>query len=203
MSTSKSLLFACVIVAGTITACNNQTSPEKKAQKGLPLDSLITKHGAGNAFISEQDARTLKHNFDRFHRNKSFYNPDGNISVGGVHPSPADDMDVPIGTPNANDSLSRAVWIDKDVIDYLNDILQNNGSIDGIRIYFGAYNGMGHPNQQYYHQATVFIVPTDQVGTADKHKDNYSYIERLKAALHNKFDGALNHGELCPTNCTQ
>jgi hypothetical protein len=185
-------LVGCFLVIG-IAACTNSTTNTPATsgkERDLIFDSVKGLTGAGNAFIDSADADTLRHDFDVFHRNKIFY------TGASGYPKPTGNNDVPVGTNRCNDSLSRSVWFDKRVIKYLNDVLQGNGPIDGVRIYFASYNKMGcAPGQYTPRQATIFIVPTDLVPGTNKHKDDYSYIEKFVK------NGGLNHGELCPSEC--
>jgi hypothetical protein len=187
-------------------SCTQQAPKPPQEDDETDVSSLT---GAGNAFITKEEADTLRHYFDVWHRNRKFYGPTGDnpTSSGSLN-------DVPAGTAGANDTLSTAVWFDKRVIKYLAKLIDTATACDGVRIYFGAYSRPhmapgqrgGRPRQ-----ATVFLVPTDSVGTYKdysgftrvKHKDDFSLVQPFMDRFHIATYGAMNHGELCPDDCQQ
>ena len=93
----------------------------------------------------------------------------------------------------AYDKLSAKVWIDRQILQYISTLT----GIDGIRIYFAAYdwiNPLLHNNQKYDTQSTIILVPTNVNGS--KHDPNWNIVKQKFATA-----GALNHGQLCPTQC--
>lgn len=126
--------------------------------------------GIGNIVLPEKEAMKYIANFEKIFKTK-----------GGTK----------------NDSLSIAVWFDKKVIHFLDSVLQANGSVDGVRAYFAAYDNFvpGVPGQKFENQATLIFVATNQSGI--KHIDNWKIIPDFFPY------GGLNHGSLCPNDCTQ
>lgn len=96
-----------------------------------------------------------------------------------------------------NDTLSIAVWFDKKVIHFLDSVMQKNDSVDGVRAYFAAYDKMmaGVPGQKFPDQSTLIFVPTNKNG--NYHRDNWNILPPFFPV------GGLNHGSLCPADCTQ
>ena len=93
----------------------------------------------------------------------------------------------------AYDKLTAKVWIDRQVLQYISTLT----GIDGIRIYFAAYdwiNPLHHNYQKYDTQSTIILVPTNK--NRSKHDPNWNIVKQKFAPA-----GALNHGQLCPTQC--
>jgi hypothetical protein len=93
--------------------------------------------------------------------------------------------------------MTTAIWFDREVFEYIASALERDtGTIDGIRVYLGAYDK--HPNDKpetdHKNQISVFLVPTSKNG--NEHKDEPDFFQELKRLV-------LNHGELCPpkTGC--
>lgn len=125
--------------------------------------------GIGNIVLPEGEAKRYIENFEKVFKTK-----------GG----------------SKNDSLSVAVWFDKKVIHFLDSVLQKEGSVDGVRAYFAAYDKFmpGVSGQKYTNQATLIFVATTPNETY--HKDNWKVIPEYVPF------GGLNHGSLCPNDCT-
>lgn len=94
-----------------------------------------------------------------------------------------------------NDTLSEAVWFNKKAIHFLDSIMQKDSTIDGVRAYFAAYNKMVSPGQKFNDQTTLIFVPTNKNG--NYHRDNWNILPPFFPV------GGLNHGSLCPDDCTQ
>ena len=94
-----------------------------------------------------------------------------------------------------NDTLSVGVWFDKKVIHFLDSVMQADNTVDGVRAYFAAYNKMVAQGQKYKDQATLIFVPTNKNG--NYHQDNWKILPPFFPL------GGLNHGSLCPADCTQ
>lgn len=226
-SNVRSLAGLSVIWLFTLAGCQQKRDLTQ-------LEGFVKDPSAGVILISEKQAKHMKHAFDKWFRNPGMYNKNGTgKQVGPILPYPADDYDVPLGdscddpscgTPiKSNDAVSRAVWVSKDVINYLDHLLQDSSLCDGARIYFAAEDTMAEgPYQHFQHQTTVYIVPTIPSNSDDTnrlHTDVFHYIhsnftaDSLKnSSRHPGFtvgkygsyvlDGnALNHGELCPDQC--
>jgi len=113
-----------------------------------------------------------------------------------------------------NDKLSHAVWLDSAAINFLARYIKDSSQyqIDGVRVHFIAYDTIGTaPGQYKSHQLSFVIVPTKRNGTVTNpdgstryiHKDNWDVFTPLYLQYKNKFNGGLNHGELCPDYCPE
>jgi hypothetical protein len=220
------------MVLGSIIGCNGKsgTGKETDATNKCPtlptLAELAAAAGTANAFIDESEAVKERHNFDRYFRNPSRYDASGNIidpTARGAVP-PGDDYPISNqGTkfPQGNDSFTRGVWIDKKVIAYLSALLQDS-SCDGVRIYMSAYDTMQTGcGQGYIPQSTIYMVPTKALDSTNPslHTDDYNVVQEINNNLKKYYllhlakmqaqqkdsitsGEALNHGELCPTDCS-
>jgi hypothetical protein len=96
-----------------------------------------------------------------------------------------------------NDSLSRAVWFGKCMIDslvtYLNDPVLK---LDGVKIHSGAYKTKNRARGQKKDNQSTFIVVVTKGGVSD-----WSILSNKQKGNIRFFEGGYNHGQLCPTIC--
>ena len=91
--------------------------------------------------------------------------------------------------------MTKSVWFTKELFKYIYETTKDDASIDGVRIFLGAYDTppsrvrVQHPNQ-----ISLFMVATKK-GPSSTHINDFDIFKTSKAP----FD-ALNHGELCPPN---
>lgn len=95
--------------------------------------------------------------------------------------------------------MTNYIWFDKRAFQWLGQVLcQDESGIDGIRAHFIEYPALGAPNSRIGRttrpQLGVIFVPTRKKEVAWDAFDDY--LKKVKDAAR-----ALNHGELCPTNC--
>jgi len=110
-----------------------------------------------------------------------------------------DPIDKPV-FPN----LSAKVWLSSCVFQLLADtIRKSGGTLDGVRLYFGAYDKIDATHstfQKHEPQSTVILVPTTPTGSAKGHLSNWNAIKD-KLKHFGPPPGGYNHGELCPNSC--
>lgn len=103
-----------------------------------------------------------------------------------------------------NDSLSKAVWINKCVINEMAVYMSGTAyKLDGMRVHLSAYDKLMPevPHQKVADQSTVVFVVTED-DLAGGHKDNWKIIPEIyKEKLAIFGGGGYNHGDLCPNNC--
>ena len=105
------------------------------------------------------------------------------------------------GNPSAgvkHENISSSVWLSGCVFIYLRNLIkQYTPALDGVYVYAAAHYYIAHGSyQSYSDQTTLLLVPTNADG--GNHKPNWDAVQRST-----KFTeaGALNHGQLCPTQC--
>jgi hypothetical protein len=94
--------------------------------------------------------------------------------------------------------MTKSVWFSREFFEYIYTSLKDADTIDGIRIYLGAYNTRprtvptDHPNQ-----ISLFWIATrqDTVQGSNRHLNDTGFFKRP-----DKIFESLNHGELCPPN---
>jgi hypothetical protein len=130
----------------------SKTQEKKDAAVTIAFDSAsfaVDCSGAGNFFVTEDDARKwMKH----FAKDARFRGE---------------------GTGRFLKEFVSNVWVDACVINSLVTFFRDHSGYDGVRIYWGAYQGIDqsqHPEQEFEHQATIVIVPTKS-GTANHAED--------------------------------
>lgn len=115
-------------------------------------------------------------------------------------------------TSNKRDSLSRSVWISKEVMQYIRDTIKNHpetglNKLVGVRVFNACYpiKMTSIPGMDHLKQSTVVIVflKKDMYGNL---KEYWEFNERVKNQIqtgnNNIFNkDVLNHGELCPSRC--
>ncbi len=93
--------------------------------------------------------------------------------------------------------LTRAIWFDRAVFEYIYNELQRDKGVDGIRIYLGAYDtAPGGVTTEHPNQISVFLVPT-RPGIVPGSVNDWTFFQAPPTLI-------LNHGRLCPPelNCT-
>lgn len=98
----------------------------------------------------------------------------------------------------ASKQTTNAVWFSKEFIKYVNEAMQQDGGVDGVRIYLGAYDTP--PTGVVTHhkdQISLFWMATRPSQTdANRHLNDTSFF-KLPQKLTPKTQ-VLNHGKLCP-----
>jgi hypothetical protein len=115
-------------------------------------------------------------------------------------------------TSNKRDSLSKSVWMSREVMQYIRDTIKNHpgtglDKLVGVRIFNACYpiKMTSIPGMDYLKQSTVVIVfmKKDINGNLYECWDfNEGVKEQILAGNNIIFNkDVLNHGELCPSRC--
>lgn len=120
----------------------------------------------------------------------------------------------PLLGPAKRDSLSKAVWFPKCVMQFIADTIRKDPTknLVGVRIWNIAYTQKnGVPGQKYGNQSTIAItflskehniIDVNWDINEKLYKEYLEYLKFLGAKKKKRFAEGLNHGELCPTSCT-
>ncbi len=92
--------------------------------------------------------------------------------------------------------LTRAVWFDREVFEFIASELKRDSELSGIRVYLGAYDAVPGGVAADKDQISIFIVPT-RSGTTGGHVSDWDFFKIPETLV-------LNHGRLCPPepDCT-
>jgi len=116
------------------------------------------------------------------------------------------------GTVGKRDSLSKSVWISKEIMQYIRDTIKNHpgtglDKLVGVRVFNACYpvKMTSIPGMDHIKQSTVVIVFLKRDGSGNLY-EYWDFNESIKQQIlsgNNIFlkKEVLNHGELCPSRC--